>query len=309
MKSFIQKIKLALPIIALAWISFAWGTTWIASKQGVKHMPAIQLVAIRQFLGAIFFFVFFIFKKTKWPNKSQWKSILVLCFLNFICSNALSTWGVKYISSGLGAIIGTIFPLWLVVIQIIKKEYVPRNAIWGLLVCFLGICVVFYDYLGDFLNPEFVFGIVLSVIATFTWALCSYYTRSYAQDFNPYFSLGIQMFLSSIILYSISAATGNTIPIAQIPVISWYAIAYLVIVGSVMTFVAFVYVLQKFPPTISSLYAYINPIVALVLGVLLFDEPLTFAIFIGTIIILLGIYLVNLSIKRNKIVHYEITEN
>ncbi len=294
-----------MPVIALVWISFAWGTTWIASKEGVRYMPAIQLVAIRQFLGATVFLSFFIFKKAKWPNKSQWKSIFVLCFLNFICSNALSTWGVKYISSGLGAIIGTIFPLWLVLIQVVKKQYVPRNAIWGLLVCFLGICVIFYDHLADFLNPDFVFGIVLSVIATFTWALCSYYTVSYAQNFNPYFSLGIQMFISSILLYGICIGTNNTIPIDAIPVKSWYAIAYLVLIGSVMTFVAFIYVLQKFPPTVSSLYAYVNPIVALLLGVLFFKEPLTIAIGLGGILVLCGIYLVNLSIKKNRIIHYE----
>jgi drug/metabolite transporter (DMT)-like permease len=298
LKNLKQKILKSLPIIALIWISIAWGTTWIASKEGVKYMPAIQLVAIRQFLGATIFIVFFLFKKAKWPNKTQWKSILVLCFLNFICSNALSTWGVKYISSGLGAIIGTIFPLWLVVIQLVKKEYVPRNAILGLLVCFSGICFVFYEHLADFLNPNFVFGIILSVIATFTWALCSYYTRSYAQDFNPYFSLGIQMLLSSILLYSVSIATNNTIPIAEIPNKSWYAIAYLVIIGSVMTFIAFIYVLQKFSPTMSSLYAYVNPIVALILGVLFFKEPLTWYIAIGCTITLTGLYFVNRSLRK-----------
>jgi drug/metabolite transporter (DMT)-like permease len=298
LKNLKQKTLAALPVIALIWISIAWGTTWIASKEGVKHMPAIQLVAIRQFLGATIFIVFFLFKKAKWPNKTQWKSILILCFLNFICSNALSTWGVKYISSGLGAIIGTIFPLWLVVIQLVKKEYVPRNAILGLLVCFSGICVVFYEHLADFLNPNFVFGIILSVIATFTWALCSYYTRSYAQDFNPYFSLGIQMFISSILLYSICVATNNTIPVEAIPSKSWYAIAYLVIIGSVMTFIAFIYVLQKFPPTMSSLYAYVNPIVALLLGVLFFKEPLTWYIAIGCGITLTGLYFVNRSLRK-----------
>lgn len=299
MENLKQKAITALPIIALAWISFAWGTTWVASKEGVRHMPAIQLVAIRQFLGGTFFLIFFIIKGTKWPRREHWKSILILCFLNFICSNALSTWGLKYMSSGLGAIMGTIFPLWLVIIQIIKKEYVPRIAIMGLLVCFSGICVIFYEHLTDFLNPEFVFGIILSLIATFTWALCSYYTRTYATAFNPYFSLGLQMFISSILLYSACVATQTDIPIATIPIRSWYAIAYLVIIGSIITFVAFVYAVQKLPPTMSSVYAYVNPIVALLVGVWLFDEHLTWAIGIGCIITLFGLFIVNKSIRRN----------
>ncbi len=298
MENLKQKTLSLLPIIALVWICFAWGTTWVASKEGVRYMPAIQLVAIRQFLGSIVFIVFFVIKKAKWPRKEQWRSILILCFLNFICSNALSTWGVKYISSGLGAIIGTVFPLWLVVIQIVKKEYVSRMAILGLLVCFSGICVIFYEHLTDFLNPEFVFGIILSLIATFTWALCSYYTRSYATTFNPYFSLGIQMFISSILLYSACIVTKTDIPIATIPLKSWYSIAYLVVIGSIITFIAFVYVLQKLPPTMSSLYAYVNPIVALLVGVWLFDELLTWAIVIGCSITLVGLFIVNRSIKK-----------
>jgi drug/metabolite transporter (DMT)-like permease len=295
-----QTILQSLPMIALVWISIAWGTTWIASKEGVRYMPAIQLVAIRQFLGATAFLLFFLIKREKLPTKKQWKSILILCFLNFICSNALSTWGVKYISSGLGAIIGTIFPLWLVLIQIIKKESVPQKAIFGLVICFSGICVVFYEHLTDFLNPDFVFGIILSVIATFTWALCSYYTRSYAQDFNPYFSLGIQMFLSSILLYGACIATGSNIPIASIPDKSWYAIAYLVVIGSIFTFIAFVYVLQKLPPTLSSLYAYANPIVALLLGVLFFKEEFTWFIGVGCTITLFGLYIVNRTLKKTE---------
>jgi drug/metabolite transporter (DMT)-like permease len=285
-------------MLALIWISFAWGTTWIASKEGVRYMPAIQLVAIRQFLGGLAFVVFFTIKGTPWPRKKDWRNILILCFLNFICSNALSTWGVKYITSGLGAIIGTIFPLWLVLIQMVKKEYVPKSAIIGLLVCFTGICVVFYEHLLDFLNPSFVFGIVLSIIATFTWALCSYYTRTYAQEFNPYFSLGIQMLLSSVLLYSACVATGSNIPVAAIPIKSWYAIAYLVVIGSIITFIAFVYVLQNLPPTLSSLYAYVNPIVALILGVLFFNEPFTWFIGIGCSITLLGLFVVNRAIKK-----------
>lgn len=293
-------IKNYLPYIALIWLCIGWGTTWIASKEGVKHMPALQLVAIRQLFGALAFLgFFFIFKKITWPTKAQWKTILVLCFLNFICSNALSTWGVKYISSGLGAIIGTIFPLFLVGIQYINKEMVPKKAIYGLGICFMGICVVFYDYLSDFGKPEFIFGIIASVTAAFTWALCAFYTRNYANTYNPYLSLGIQMLISSVLIYSICFFTHQTIPINKIPENSWLAIAYLVIIGSILTFIAFIYALQTLPPTLSSTYAYINPIVAILLGVWQFEEKLTINMLVGVGVVLTGLYLVNMAI-RNK---------
>ncbi|TGD57784.1 DMT family transporter [Flavobacterium humi] len=285
-------------MLALCWVSFFWGTTWLASKEGVKHMPALQLAAIRQFIGAAIYIAFFQYKKTPWPKGKQWKTILILSILNFVLSNGLSTWGVKYISSGLGAIIGAVFPLWIVVISFFKGERLSKGAIVGLLISFAGVCLVFYDYLADFLKPDFRFGILLSVIATLTWAFGSMYTKKKAASFNPYFSLGLQMLISSILLFAYTGATGTSINLAQIPAGSWWAIAYLVVFGSVFTFIAFIYALQHLPAEVSSVYAYINPIVAVILGSVIFNEPLTVMIITGGSVTLLGVYLVNKSIRK-----------
>lgn len=292
---------IGLPIIALCWVSFFWGTTWIASKEGVKHMPALQLAGIRQFLGGLLYVAYFLYKKAPWPKGTQWKTIFILSILNFVFSNGLSTWGVKYISSGLGAILGAIFPLWIVIITLFRGEKIARLAILGLVISFCGVCLIFYDHLSDFLIPDFRFGIFLSLIATVTWAFGTLYTKKKAASFNPYFSLGLQMFISSIIIFAITGATGTGINISTIPAISWWSIGYLVIIGSVMTFIAFIYALQNLPPEISSIYAYVNPIVAVLFGALIFDESLTLAIATGGSITLLGLYLVNYSIRKARI--------
>ena len=287
-------------MLALCWVSFFWGTTWIASKEGVKHMPAMQLVAIRQFLGGILYVAYFLFRKAAWPKASQWNTILILSLLNFVLSNGLSTWGIKYISSGLGAILGAIFPIWIVIITLFRGEKISKLAVTGLLICFGGVCLIFYDHLKDFLQPDFRFGILLSVIATITWAFGTLYTKKKAASFNPYFSLGLQMMISSLFLFAIIGATGTTIPLSEIPSNSWWSIGYLVIIGSVLTFIAFIYALQKLPAEVNSIYAYINPIVAVILGAILFGEPLTLFIAFGGGIILIGLYLVNWSMRRNK---------
>ena len=187
-------------------------------------MPALQLAGIRQFLGGMIYVAFFLYKKTPWPKGKQWKTIFILSILNFVLSNALSTWGVKYISSGLGAIIGAIFPLWIVFITLFRGERIARLSVLGLVVSFAGVCVIFYDYLGDLLKPDFRFGIFLSIMATITWAFGSLYTKKKAASFNPYFSLGLQMLISSIILLAITGATGTGINITSIPENSWWAI-------------------------------------------------------------------------------------
>jgi drug/metabolite transporter (DMT)-like permease len=289
-----------LPILALCWVSFFWGTTWLASKEGVKYMPALQLVAIRQFLGATLYLTYFLFKKTTWPKGKQWKTIFILSILNFVLSNGLSTWGVKYISSGLGAIIGALVPLWVVIISLFRGEKLVKLAIVGLVVGFAGVCVIFYEHLSDFLIFDFRFGIIISIISTLTWAFATLYTKKKAASFNPYFSLGIQMFISSIFLFAYLGATGSAVSLSSIPMISWISIGYLVLFGSVQTFIAFIYALQHLPAEINSIYAYINPIIAVLLGAYIFGEPLTFSIAVGGIITLLGLYLVNQSIRNSK---------
>jgi len=291
---------IGLPIIALCFVCFFWGTTWIASKEGVKHMPALQLAGIRQFMGGILYLSYFLIKKTPWPKGKQWKTIIILSILNFVLSNGLSTWGVKYISSGLGAIIGALVPLWVVVISLFRGVRLARLTFFGLIISFGGVCVIFYDHLSDFLDPDFRFGIILSLTATITWAFGTLYTKKKAASFNPYFSLGIQMFLSSIIILAFNGATGISVSLNSIPMISWLSIGYLVIFGSVLTFIAFIYALQNLPTHISSIYAYINPIVAVLLGTVIFGESLTKAIAIGGGITLGGLYMINYSMRKAK---------
>ena len=289
-------------LLALGMVCFFWGTTWIASKEGVRHMPALQLAGIRQLIGGVLYAVFFIGKGRLLPRGKEWIPILVLSFLNFMLSNGLSTWGVKFISAGLGSIIGATFPLWLVMIALIrKKPSIPKAAIIGSLLGFGGICVIFYEHLHEFTRADFLFGITISFMASWSWAFGTLYTKDQAKAFNPYFSLGIQMVISGIVLTTITQATGDTIPFTQIPWQSWMAIGYLVVFGSVISFIAYLYALQHLSTQQTSIYAYINPVVAVILGVFIFDEKITLFIAIGAAISLYGVYVINQSFRKTDL--------
>ena len=286
-------------LFALGLVSFLWGTTWIASREGVKHMPALQLAAIRQFIGGLAYVIFFISKGRAMPRGKEWITILILTFLNFILSNTLSTWGLKFISAGLGSIIGATFPLWLVLIILFKsRTSLPRKALLGFFLGFAGICVIFYEHLADFLQAGFRFGIILSVSASISWAFGTLYTKQKASDFNPYFSLGLQMVISGIVMYIISWSSGITIPISEVPRSSWIAIIYLVIFSSILTFIAYLYALQHLPASRVSIYAYINPVVAVLIGSLFFGEKFTLYMGIGGLVTLFGVYLVNEAFRE-----------
>jgi drug/metabolite transporter (DMT)-like permease len=302
MQNLRQRNQRTKALIALGMVCFFWGTTWLASKAGVKNMPAIQMAGIRQFCGGFIYVVFFIAKGgVEWPKGKDWFTILILSFLNFMISNGLSTWGLKYISAGLGSIMGAIFPLWLVVISLFSaKNKLPKKAIIGLTIGFGGICIIFYEHLHDFLNKDFTFGILLSLIATWSWAFGTIYTKEHAKKFNPYFGIGLQMLISGVALYSTAMATGKAVPLAAVPLPSWWAITYLVVIGSIISFIAYLYALQHLPTEQASIYAYINPVVAVLLGAILFDERLTVFITIGGLVTLYGVYLVNSAFRKMK---------
>jgi drug/metabolite transporter (DMT)-like permease len=286
-------------LLTLAWVCFFWGTTWLASKVAVNEgVPGLQVAAIRQFLAGILYIIFFIVKKQPWPKGKQWGVIIILAVLNFMLSNGLSYWGLQFISSGLASIIGAIFPLWIVLINLFEGDRMPSKALTGLVLGFSGVCIIFYDHLKDFLNANFTLGIILSVLATMSWAAGSLYTKKHAANFNPYFSLGLQMLISGIALSGIIKTTGQYVPMAQISANTWWAILYLIIIGSILTFIAYLYSLQHLPTSLTSLYAYINPVVAVLLGVVIFSEKLNMFVAVGGAVTITGVYLVNDAFKK-----------
>lgn len=289
-------------LLALALVSFFWGTTWLASKRGVKYVPALQLSGMRHLIGGSLYVVYFFLKGYKFPSKQQFFQIFWMSIVMFVLSNGLSTWSVSFLPSGLSAVIGSITPVWIALFSVFLFRDSKLNTITiiGLVVGLVGILIIFSDYLNNIFNSGYLNGIVLGTIATMTWALGTLYTVKHSKDLNAYFSLGWQMFLSGIMLNLFSFATGNFKPLNQIPLEAYLSIGYLVVIGSIITFGAFIYAIKRLPPAQSSIYAYINPIVAVIIGAILNNEELTIAIILGTLVTLLGVYLVNTGIRKSK---------
>lgn len=298
-----KKGKRTKAVFALALVCFLWGTTWVGAKIGTKYLPALQMAGIRQLAAGILYVSYFIYKGAKFPRGKEWLSVIVLSILNFALSNGLSNWGVQHISAGLGAIMAASFPLCIVIIGLFtSKEKIPPKALTGLLLGFSGVCIIFIEHLKDFAIPDFRFGIMLSLIATWTWAFGTIFTKKNAVSFNPYFSLGLQMVISGTSLLLLTKATNSAtvhsfMPFSEIPLNAWLTIAYLVVFGSVIAFVAYLYALQNLPTEQASIYAYINPIVAVLLGWMLFNESPSIFILVGGAVTLLGVFLVNKAFK------------
>ncbi len=287
--------------LALCVTSIVWGTTWVAMKFGVTGMPALQLAAIRQFIGGTLFISFFMLvRKQPLPTKKQLQQLFFLSIFTFVFANGFSTWSLKYIPSGLGALIGALYPLCVVLIEYFfyKNKNINLAVIIGILLGICGIGVVFYESAFGTKTEGYFIGLLLAGIATISWSYSTISISKQKVNVNPYFGLGWQMLFGSCIMFIISYGTGNYIQIAAIPSTSWAAIAYLTFAGSIFAFVAFIYSMKHLPPALASIYAYINPIVAISIGTFLLNEHITLRLVIGTMITLIGVYLVNKAMKK-----------
>lgn len=290
--------------IALATTSIVWGTTWVASKIAVAQVPAFQMASIRQFLGGICLVLFFmLYKKLPLPGAKQFGMLFILSLLMFVGANGLSTWSLQYIPTGLSSLIGALYPLSVVIIEMIffKNRNVTPLTFAGLLLGILGIGIVFYENAFHGVRPAgFLLGVLLSFIAMLAWSAGTLIIARNRVPMNPYYATGWQMLISAAIMFGFAIFSNNTIPLGDISSTSWLAIAHLVIFGSLITFAAFIYSMKKLPPALFSLYAYFNPLVAIVTAGLLLKEKMNLNILWGAIVTLLGVFLVNYSIRSNK---------
>lgn len=285
----------------LAVVCVAWGTTWVASAWTVRQgVSALQVAAVRQVIaGVILCTSLWLMYKNKLVLPS-WKDTLLLAFLNFVCSNALSTWGVKFIPGGLGSVVGAAYPLWIVVLYTWFFSKKISVAIWlGMLLSFMGLVLVFFPSLqGADVKGNFVFGFAISVFSSITWALGTIYTKRQAdRQVNPYFSIGLQMLISGSALSMVLNAAGEFTPLAEIPLPVWAGIGYLILVGSLIAFICFLYALKHLPTEQVSIYAYINPIVALLISHFTMGEAITPLILVGTTIVIAGVYTINRAFR------------
>lgn len=289
--------------IALAITSTVWGTTWVASKIGVKEVPALQMASIRQFLAGVCLVGFFLFyKKFPLPDGRQFRWLIVMAFLMFVFANGFSMWGIQYIPAGLGALIGALYPLSVVIIETIflKKKNMTALTFLGLFLGIAGIAIVFYEHAFAHKGPGFVLGLALSIFAMLAWSLGTVFLSRNKAKLNPYYGTGWQMLLGSGVLFIMSLISGKNVPLVSISSQTWLIIFYLVVVGSVGAFIAFIYSMKKLPAAIASLYAYVNPLVAMLVASALLNEHLTINILWGSIVTLTGVYLVNYSVKKTN---------
>jgi drug/metabolite transporter (DMT)-like permease len=288
--------------IALTLTSTVWGTSWVASKIGIQKVPALEIASIRQFIAGVLFLSFFLIKGQRLPTRKEFGWLTLMAILLFVSANGIATLSLKTIPSGMGALISALYPLSVVIIErlFFRNTRITAVTFAGLLLGIGGIAVVFYDNAFANHSEGYTWGVILSVVAMLSWSVGTIVLARTKLKLNAYYATGWEMLISSFILMIMLLASGNMMPLAEIPLQSWGAITYLIIASNIITFMAFIYTMKHLEPAVASLYAYINPIIAIFVGSFLVNETITWKIIAGSLITLVGVFLVNQSLKKQR---------
>lgn len=299
------------PYLALAVVCIAWGTTYLALRIGVLEFPAFLFSAIRQIIaGVLLAGVLLLMGKVKLPSKVVLLNAAIGGFFMITMGNGLVGWAEVHVSSSVAAIICSMVPIWVIIINLViaKEEKPTFPIIMGSAIGLSGIILIFGENISDFTNSHYTLGIVFIFIANLAWAAGSIWMKQKNQQSDPFLNAGLQMFFGGLFLLPVSLAFDNY------ETIQWtnnvvYSLIYLILVGSVAAYACYSYALKKLPVTIVTLYAYINPIVAILLGWMVLDETLNLRVGLAILVTLGGIYIVNRGYQLRNIWKSQLTTN
>ena len=284
-----------LAYLALAAVCVIWGTTYLGLRIGVSQFPPF-LFSIIRFLtaGPILIGLMLTIGKAEWPDKKVLWNQAVGGLLMVTLGISMVGWAEVYISSGVAAIICSMMPIWTVLINVfITKDEKPNWLIvLGLITGLTGIVMIFGEHLAEFSNAHYLTGIILTFAANLCWAIGSIWIKKKNSTSNPFLNAGIQMLFGGLFLIPFSLLLDDYTRIQWASSLI-YSLTYMSLIGSVAAYACYSYAIKKLPMTIASLYAYINPIVAVMLGWLILNEKLNTQIAIAIFITVAGIYIVN----------------
>jgi drug/metabolite transporter (DMT)-like permease len=290
--------------LALTVVCILWGTTYLAMKIGVNTIPPFLFCAIRQLAAGMLLWLSLPFLKKKVTLQfSDIVKQIIPGILMFVLGNAIIGWAEKYIPSGLAALIVSAMPLYITFINFLmgKGKDVNKQILLGLLFGCLGILLIFKDNLGDLANTNYLWGIIASFAASLCWAVGTVYmkvntfrTDSTVNSAIQFTSAGVVLLICSPFLddYSLlNAATSE----------SMWALAYLVFFGSIIPYICYLYAIKHLQVGLVSVYAYINPFIAILLGMLILDEKVTWLTVLAFIATAGGVYFINKGHTANNL--------
>lgn len=300
-----------LVILAFATVYIVWGSTYYFIQRALTGFPPLLLGALRYFGAAIILLLWCVVKGKKLFIKEDMKHAAVVGVLLLFIGNGGVIWAEQTIPSAMAAIMVSSGPLWIVILDKHKWKYNfgNRSIIIGLLIGFIGVILLFSEPLQHALsgigNLTEINGLILLTIAVIAWSGGSLYSKSHPPRGTGIVSTTWQMLFAALAFVPGILIRGelNTVQWNHVSNEAWFSVVYLVSMGSIVAYTAYVWLLQVRPATQVSTHAYVNPIVAVLIGVVMANEKISFIQILGLTIILGSVVLINLSnyIKKKRV--------
>ena len=306
-----MKSKIWLALIALY---IVWGSTYLGIKFAIETIPPFFHAGIRFLISGLVLVIWQRAAGQSLPTRKQWISAAIIGTLLLLGGNGLVAWAEQSIPTGIAALIIASVPMFLVIGEAIRPNGVKPNwqGVVGLLIGFGGIIILVgpSEFSGSAtkLNP---FGVVALLGACLFWATGSIYSKTADLPKSSLMSTGAQMLVASISLFIVSLLSGELKgwDITAVSARSLYGLSYLILVGSLVGFASYGWLLQNAPISLVSTYAYVNPLVAVLLGTLFANEVLEPRIWLATGIIIGAVIFINSTRPKVKYEAEEVVEN
>ena len=282
--------------LAFAIIYFVWGSTFLAIRIGVHEFPPFLMAALRFLVAGGVLYAWSLARGERSPSMAQWITISWLSILFFVFDYGLVFWAEQRVPSGVAAVMMATIPLFIALaeITILRTQQLTLRLGLALSAGIVGVAVLMSRSLylgGEAVNVP---GAMALIVASLSWASATVLSRRIALPFSKTMNSGAQMLAGGVFLWATSAALGEFRSFHPLNISreAWLALGYLIVAGSILAFTAYLWLLQHHSATKVGTYAYVNPVVAVLLGYLLAGEPLSARSVLGTLLVMVSVVLI-----------------
>jgi drug/metabolite transporter (DMT)-like permease len=270
-----------------------WGTTYLGIRIALETIPPFLMTGVRWLTAGVLIVGALKVRGESIPSRRSWPQLTMLGLLLIGLGNGFVVWAEQYVASGLTAVLVAAVPFWMVGVERVLApgdRLSSRRAV-GLMLGFAGIVLLVWPELRPGNGRLFLLGVGATQIACLGWAIGSSYSRRRHAQENVLAAAGLQMIFGGLCMLVVATVTGEWASLSLTPRTSG-ALLYLIAAGSIGGFSAYAYALKYLPVTTVSLYAYVNPVIAVFLGTLVLGEPLSPRLAAASAIVLAGMGLV-----------------
>jgi drug/metabolite transporter (DMT)-like permease len=292
-------------LLAFAIIYFVWGSTFLAIRVGVHEVPPFLLAAMRFLVAGAVLYGWMMARGEHSPSARQWMSVCLIAVLIFVFDYGLLFWAEQRVPSGVAAVMMATIPSMMALAEIVflRTQRLTLRLAGALVIGIAGVAVLISPWRSLGGAPISPVGAAALIFAAINWSIASVLSRKLPMPPSKVMSSGAQMLAGGVFLAFASIALGefHRFHPANVSRAAWLSLLYLIVAGSIVGFTAYVWLIHHHSPTKVGTYAYVNPVVAVLVGYFLGGEELALRTVLGTAFVLISVLAITLTPAKKPI--------